>query len=154
MALELSQPLTEMSTMVISWGGKGGQCVGPTALPSSLADFLEILGVSMSWSCTGLCWPVMRRLILNPSVVHAASWINSSMEGSKTAKEMGMLCIIKSMSNSLCRSIVARIGVTLNVAIANFYFKLLSCNSYLEWMRLQWTFVLCRTFKQDRPWLP
>jgi len=42
--LSLSQPLTEMSTRNISWGGglKGGRCVGSTTLPPSLADFHEI----------------------------------------------------------------------------------------------------------------
>jgi hypothetical protein len=32
-ALGLTQPLTEMSTRDISWGGKGGRCVGLTTLP-------------------------------------------------------------------------------------------------------------------------
>jgi len=31
-----------MSTRNISWGGKGGQCVGLASLPPSCADFLEI----------------------------------------------------------------------------------------------------------------
>ena len=42
MALGLTQPLTEMSTRNISWGGKGGRCVGLTTLPPSYADCLEI----------------------------------------------------------------------------------------------------------------
>jgi hypothetical protein len=42
MALGLTQPLTETSTRIISWGGKGGQCVGLTTLPPSSADCLEI----------------------------------------------------------------------------------------------------------------
>jgi len=37
-----TQPLTEMSTRNISWGVKGGRCVGLTTLPSSCADCLEI----------------------------------------------------------------------------------------------------------------
>ena len=37
-----TQPLTEMSTGNISWGGKGGRCVGLTTLPPSCADCLEI----------------------------------------------------------------------------------------------------------------
>jgi hypothetical protein len=41
MALWWTQPLTEMSTRNVSWG-KGGRCVGLTALPSSCADCLEI----------------------------------------------------------------------------------------------------------------
>jgi hypothetical protein len=42
MALELSQPLTEVSTRNISWGGKSGQCVVLTTLPPSCAICLEI----------------------------------------------------------------------------------------------------------------
>jgi len=37
MALGLTQPLTEMSSRNISWGGKDGQCVGLTTLPPSCA---------------------------------------------------------------------------------------------------------------------
>jgi len=42
MALGLTQPLTEMRTRNISWGGKGSRCVGLTAFPPSCADCLEI----------------------------------------------------------------------------------------------------------------
>jgi len=42
MALGLTQPLIEMSTRNIAWGGKGGRFVGLTTLPPSCADFLEI----------------------------------------------------------------------------------------------------------------
>jgi len=42
MALGLTQPLTEMSTRNISWGGKGDRCVGLTTLPPSCAECLEI----------------------------------------------------------------------------------------------------------------
>jgi hypothetical protein len=35
MALGSTQPLTEMSTRDLSWGGKGGRCVGLTTLPPS-----------------------------------------------------------------------------------------------------------------------
>jgi len=45
MALGLNQPLTEMSTRNISWGGeggKGGRCLGLTMLPPSYADCREI----------------------------------------------------------------------------------------------------------------
>jgi hypothetical protein len=44
MALVSTQPLTEMSTRNISWGGgggKGGRCVGLTTLTPSFADCLE-----------------------------------------------------------------------------------------------------------------
>jgi len=43
--LGLTQPLTEMSTRNISWGGggiNGGRCVRLTTLPPSCADCLEI----------------------------------------------------------------------------------------------------------------
>jgi len=33
MALGLSQPTKKMSTRNISWGGKGGRCIGLTTLP-------------------------------------------------------------------------------------------------------------------------
>jgi hypothetical protein len=42
MALGLTQPLTEMSTRNISWGGKSGRCVWLTTLPLPSADCLEI----------------------------------------------------------------------------------------------------------------
>ena len=44
MALVSTQPLTEMSTRNISWGGGGkdGRCVGLTTLLSSRADCLKI----------------------------------------------------------------------------------------------------------------
>ena len=44
--LESTQPLTENSIRNISWwgegGGKGGRCLGMTALPPSCTDFPEI----------------------------------------------------------------------------------------------------------------
>jgi len=42
MTLGSTQPLTEMSAMNISLGGKDGRCVGLTTLPPSYADCLEI----------------------------------------------------------------------------------------------------------------
>ena len=119
----------------------------------------------------------MGRLILNPSVVHAAPWINCSMEGSKTAKKTGMLCINKSMNNSLCTSVVARIGVTLNVAVANFAWN--CCPIIHTWSEHDYSellcvaeclnrtvfdslnmcslitlnFICCRTFQWDHLWL-
>jgi len=38
----LTQPLIEMSTRNIFWGGKGGRCVWLTTLPPSYAHCLEI----------------------------------------------------------------------------------------------------------------
>jgi hypothetical protein len=68
MALGSTQPLTEMSTRNISWGGggKGGRYVGLTTLPPSCADCLEILEASTSWNPQGLLWPVMGLLYLLP----------------------------------------------------------------------------------------
>ena len=40
--MELTQPLTEMSTRNIFWGGKGGWCLRLTTLPPSCANCLEI----------------------------------------------------------------------------------------------------------------
>jgi len=57
MTLGLTQPLTEMSTRNISWGGKGGRCVGLTTLPHSCADCLEIWEPYLPgtlWACPGL----------------------------------------------------------------------------------------------------
>jgi len=42
MALELTHTLTEMSTRIIFWGGKGGRCLELTNLPPSCAYCLEI----------------------------------------------------------------------------------------------------------------
>ena len=42
----------------ISPEGKGSQCVGKTTLPPSWANFLKILGASISWSPKGLSRPV------------------------------------------------------------------------------------------------
>jgi hypothetical protein len=62
MALGWIQPLTEMSTRNISWGGKGGRCVGLTTLPTYV-NSLEILGGSTSWNPEGLSRPVMELFI-------------------------------------------------------------------------------------------
>jgi len=60
MALGSIQLLTEMSTVVISMRGKGDHCLSLTTLPPSYTGFLEILGVSNSWSSNGIFRPVMR----------------------------------------------------------------------------------------------
>ena len=57
--LWLTQPLTEMSTRNISWGSKGGRCVGLTTLPPSCADCLEIWESKPPGTlraCLGLQW--------------------------------------------------------------------------------------------------
>jgi len=70
MALGLTQPLTEMSTRNISWGGKGGRCIGLTTLIPSCVDCPEILGSSTSWNTQGLSRPVMGLLQLSPPSPH------------------------------------------------------------------------------------
>jgi len=52
-ALESTQPLTEMSTRNICWG-KGGRCVELTTVPLSCAGYLEILGATTAWNHKGL----------------------------------------------------------------------------------------------------
>jgi hypothetical protein len=64
MALGSTQPPTEMNTRNLSWGGKGGRCVGLTTLPPSYADCLKNLGSSSSWIPKGLSRPVMGLLYL------------------------------------------------------------------------------------------
>jgi hypothetical protein len=66
MALGSTQPLTEMSTKVISWGGKGGRCIRLTTLPPSCAvvmksgnlNFLELSGPLQACNRTVLPLPV------------------------------------------------------------------------------------------------
>ena len=56
-ALGSTQPLTEMSTRNISWGGKGGRCVRMTNLPPSCAECLEMWEThppGILWVCPGL----------------------------------------------------------------------------------------------------
>jgi len=64
MALGLTQPLTEMSTRNISWGGKGGRCVKLTTLPPSCADCLKIGSLNLLeasgpvQACNGIALPL------------------------------------------------------------------------------------------------
>ena len=56
-ALGSTQPLTEMGTRNISWGGKDGRCVGLTTLPPSSAECLQIWEPQPPgtlWACPGL----------------------------------------------------------------------------------------------------
>ena len=67
MALGLTQPLSEMSTRNISFGGgcKGGQCVGLTILPPSCGDSLEIWSLKLLepsgpvQACNGIALPLL-----------------------------------------------------------------------------------------------
>jgi hypothetical protein len=54
MALGSTQPLTEMSTINISWGCKGGRCLGLTALPPSWN-----LAASVFWNSQDLSRPLL-----------------------------------------------------------------------------------------------
>jgi hypothetical protein len=65
MALGLTQLLTEMSTRNITWGGKGGRCLGLTTLPPSRADCHEIWETQSPgnlWACNGIPLPLPLRL--------------------------------------------------------------------------------------------
>jgi hypothetical protein len=67
-ALESTQPLTEMSTRDIFWGN-GGQCMGLTALPPSCADCVEIWQLQPPgalWACNR---PVQGLLLLLPKLI-------------------------------------------------------------------------------------
>ena len=63
MSLGSTQPLIELSTRNISWGAKGGRCVGLTTLPPSCADCLEIWGLNLLepsgpvQACNGIALP-------------------------------------------------------------------------------------------------
>jgi len=59
MAPGLTQPLTEMSTRNIFWGGKVGRCVGLTNITTFMCRLSWNLGVSTSWKSLGLFRPVM-----------------------------------------------------------------------------------------------
>jgi len=63
MALGLTQPLTERVPGIFP-GGKGGRCVGLTALPPSSDDCPEILGASTCWNPQGLSKTVQGLLSL------------------------------------------------------------------------------------------
>jgi hypothetical protein len=64
MALESTQPLTEMSTRNISWGSKGGRCVGADNFTTFMCRLSRNLGASTSWNPKGLSRPVMGLLYL------------------------------------------------------------------------------------------
>ena len=82
MALGLTQPLTDMSTRSISWGGKGGWSVGLT-LPLSSADCLEIWEPQSSWNPQGLSRPVMGLLLLLD--IPLTSWLRHCATSWKVA---------------------------------------------------------------------
>jgi hypothetical protein len=63
MALESTQPLTEMSTRNISWGGKGGRCVGLTTLHLHVPIVLKFASLNLLepsgpvQACNGIALP-------------------------------------------------------------------------------------------------
>ena len=63
MALGFTQPLTEMSTSIISWG-IGVRCFGLTTLPHSCVHCLEIWGPPPPEKPQGLFRPLMGLLCL------------------------------------------------------------------------------------------
>jgi len=61
----MTQSLTEMSTTNISWGAKGGRCIGLTTLPPSRADCLEIWEAQPPGTlraCNGITLPFFNHL--------------------------------------------------------------------------------------------
>jgi len=63
MALESTQPLTEMSTRSISWGGKGGRCVRLTTYHHPV-PLSRNLGTLTFWNTLGPSGPVTGLLTL------------------------------------------------------------------------------------------
>jgi len=53
-----TQTLTEMNTRNISWGGKGGRCIGLKTLPPSCADCLEMWEPQPSGTVMGIALPL------------------------------------------------------------------------------------------------
>jgi hypothetical protein len=64
MAVGLTQPLTEMSTRNISWGGKGGWCVGLTIYHLHVPIVLKYEGLNLLerygpiQACNGIALPL------------------------------------------------------------------------------------------------
>ena len=73
MALRLTQPLTETSTRNISWGGKGGQCIGLTTLPPSCAECLKCGSLNLLeahgpvQACNGITYLLTYSMVQSPS---------------------------------------------------------------------------------------
>ena len=65
MAQDSSQPVTEIITRVISWGGggKGGRRVRLATLPPLCADCLENLGALTFWIPNDLSKTVMKQIL-------------------------------------------------------------------------------------------
>jgi len=82
MALELTQPLTEMSTRNISWG-KGGRLVGLTTFMCRLS---WNLGASTSWNPQGLSRPVMRLIFFMYTHLSRSQWPRSLRRRSAAAR--------------------------------------------------------------------
>ena len=68
MAPGSTQPLTEMRTRDVSWGGKGGRCVGLTTLPPSCADSLEIREPQPPGTLRACNRPIKELLFTYPSI--------------------------------------------------------------------------------------
>ena len=63
MALGSTQPLTEMSTMSISWGGKGGRCIRLTTYHHPV-PLSRNMGILTSWNPLRPSGPVTGLLYL------------------------------------------------------------------------------------------
>jgi hypothetical protein len=103
----------EMSTRNISWGGKGGRCVGLTTLSYSCADCLEIWEASTCWNPLGLSRPVMGFLylflpiaalmhyLLRSDVLLSASCCLSFSAAKKPNSNLGCLTLEVSRAHSI-----------------------------------------------------
>ena len=76
-SLELTQPLTEMSTRNISWGSKGARCVGLTTFMRKLS---RNLAAWTSWNPQRLSRPVMGLIYLSLSFI-SQYWLKVSRTG-------------------------------------------------------------------------
>ena len=68
MALGPTQPLTEMSSSSISWGGKGGRCVRLTTYHHPV-PLSQNLGTLTSWNPLGSSGPVMGLIYLSVTLL-------------------------------------------------------------------------------------
>jgi len=83
MALGLNQPLTEMGTRNISWGGIGGRCEGLITLPPSCADCFEIwepqTPVTLR-ACPDLYWDCFTFFLYIGFYIHTSAGLHVSAD--------------------------------------------------------------------------
>jgi len=92
MTLRLTQPLTEMCTRSISWGGKSDRCVVLTNLPPPCADCLEIWEPQPPGTlraCRGLEWDCFTFTLCNILVLLFKRPVSISRSLQQIVKKMG-----------------------------------------------------------------